>query len=110
MCELRCSQIHANRHPLGPSDGFICKPCRDQEDVTAKAAVLAKVAEAEYDKWDYRNQDERKCPQCATVIHIESEDYADKNMDGNTCAGLFSLQLEYCVTFTTTVIGERVTA
>ncbi|ALE00129.1 hypothetical protein PSYRMG_04675 [Pseudomonas syringae UMAF0158] len=31
-------------------------------------------------------------------------------MDCDTCGGLFSLQLEYSLTFTTTVIGERITA
>lgn len=92
-----------------PEKGFICKPCRDPEDATARAAALAKVAEAEYDEWDYRAQDECKCPHCATVIHIESKDYGDKNMDCDTYGGLFSLQLEHSVTFTTTVIGERIT-
>ncbi|WP_257605785.1 hypothetical protein [Pseudomonas amygdali] len=76
-------------------------------DAAAKTAALEKVAEAEYDEWDYRDQSECKCPHCATVIHIESEDYSDKNMDCDTCGGAFRLQLEYSVTFTTTVIGER---
>jgi len=68
------------------------------------------VADSDYDECDYRAQDECKCPHCATVIHIESEDYGDKNMDCDTCGGQFELTTEYSVTFTTKVIGERITA
>ncbi|MFJ2541226.1 hypothetical protein [Pseudomonas sp. NPDC087614] len=96
--------------PWGHPDGFTCKPCQDAEDAVAKAAALAKVAESDYDEWDYRLQDECKCPHCATVIHIETEDYGDKNMACDTCAGEFELVTEYTVQFTTTVIGDRITA
>lgn len=96
--------------PWGHPDGFTCKPCQDAEDAVAKAAALAKVADTDYDEWDYRNQDECKCPHCATVIHIETEDYGDKNMECDTCNGLFELTTEYSVSFTTKVIGERITA
>ena len=96
--------------PWGHPDGFTCKPCQDAEDAKAKAAALAKVAESDYDEWDYRGLDECKCPHCATVIHIEAEDYGDKNMDCDTCGGEFELTTEYSVTFTTKVIGERITA
>ncbi|MGH8387907.1 MAG: hypothetical protein ACRESJ_20875 [Pseudomonas sp.] len=96
--------------PWGHPDGFTCKPCQDTEDAEAKAAALAKVAESEYDEWDYHGLDECKCPHCATVIHIEAEDYGDKNMECDTCNGLFELTTEYSVSFTTMVIGERITA
>ncbi|WP_238344636.1 hypothetical protein [Pseudomonas sp. SWRI81] len=75
-----------------------------------KAEPLAKVAERDYDEWDYRAQDECKCPHCATVIHIESEDYGDKNMVCDTCGREFELVIVYTVQFTATVIGERITA
>ncbi|MDP0995313.1 hypothetical protein, partial [Klebsiella pneumoniae] len=84
--------------------------CQDAEDAVAKAKALAKVAESEYDEWDYRGQDECKCPHCATVIHVESEDYGDKTMNCDTCGGEFEMVVEYAVQFTTTVIGERLTA
>ena len=92
------------------NDGWHGKPCQDASDAVAKAEALAKVAESDYDEWDYRAQDECKCPHCATVIHIESEDYGDKNLDCDTCGGEFELTTEYSVTFTTKVIGERVIA
>ncbi|WP_130908328.1 hypothetical protein [Pseudomonas sp. Sample_16] len=96
--------------PWGHPEGFTCKPCQDAEDAVAKAKALAKVAESDYDEWDYRCQDECKCPHCATVIHIEAEDYGDKSMSCDTCGGEFELVTEYTVQFTTTVIGERITA
>ena len=95
MRELRCSQVQADRPLWGRPDGFICKPCQDREDAVAKVAALAKVAEADYDESDYRAQDECKCPHCATVIHIESQDYGNRDMSSATCGGRFKVQLEY---------------
>ncbi|MEE5060487.1 hypothetical protein V2J93_16990 [Pseudomonas alliivorans] len=117
VCDKHDVCVSCNAHrttltdiPWGRRDGFICKPCKDREDAAAKAEALAKFAAAEYDDSDFEYQDQCKCPHCATVIHIESEDCSDKNMDCDTCGGAFSLQLEYSVSFTTTVIGERITA
>ena len=96
--------------PWGHPEGFRCKPCQDCIDATAKADALAKVAETEYDEWDYRSQDQCKCPHCSTVINLETEDYSDKDMSCDTCGGDFSLTIEYSVSFTTEVIGDRITA
>ncbi|MNC73084.1 hypothetical protein D3C75_1242260 [compost metagenome] len=71
---------------------------------------MAKFAEAEYDDSDFEMQDECKCPHCASVLHIETEDYGDKTMTCDVCDGNFELTLNYEVTFSTKVIGERVTA
>ncbi|CAN7376589.1 hypothetical protein [Pseudomonas sp. GL-B-26] len=108
LCSTHRSKL--TEAPWGHPDGFTCKPCQDAEDAKAKAEALAKVAESDYDEWDYRSQDECKCPHCATVMHLESEDYGDKSMDCDTCGGQFELTTEYSVTFTTKVIGERITA
>ncbi|WP_397448187.1 hypothetical protein [Pseudomonas sp. NA-150] len=108
LCSTHRSKL--TETPWGHPDGFTCKPCQDAEDAKDKAAALAKVAESDYDEWDYRNQDECKCPHCATVIHIEAEDYGDKNMECDTCGGQFELTTEYSASFTTKVIGERIIA
>lgn len=108
LCSTHRSKL--TEAPWGHPDGFTCKPCQDAEDAAAKAAALAKFAESEYDEWDFQDQDECKCPHCATVIHIETEDYGDKNMKCDTCEGLFEMTVEYSVSFTTTVIGDRITA
>ena len=96
--------------PWGTRDGFTCKPCQERIDAAAKAEALAKFAEAEYDDSDFEYQDECKCPHCASVIHIETEDYGDKAMDCDVCGGNFELTLNYEITFSTKVIGERVKA
>jgi predicted Zn finger-like uncharacterized protein len=108
LCSIHRSKI--TEIPWGHPYGWTCKPCQDAEDAQAKATALAKVAESDYDEWDYRSQDECKCPHCATVIHIESEDYGDKNMKCDACNGMFELVTEHSVSFTTKVIGERITA
>lgn len=108
LCSTHRSKL--TEAPWGHPEGFTCKSCQDAEDAVAKAAALAKVAETDYDEWDYRSQDECKCPHCATIIHIESEDYGDQSMTCDICGGTFELVVEYAVQFTTTVIGERLTA
>ena len=108
LCSTHRSKL--TEIPWGHPEGFTCKHCQDSVDAIVKAEALAKVAETDYDEWDYRCQDECKCPHCATVIHIETEDYGDKNMTCDTCDGEFELVTEYAVQFTTTVIGERITA
>ncbi|MFV3292363.1 MULTISPECIES: hypothetical protein [Pseudomonas] len=96
--------------PYGVRNGFLCVPCNDLQRAAEKASALAKVAESPYDEWDYRAQDQCKCPHCASVIHIESDDHQDKNMSCDVCEGEFELSLEYSVSYTTKVIGERITA
>jgi hypothetical protein len=44
------------------------------------------------------------------VIHLETDGYGDKNMICDTCGSEFELVTEYTVQFTTTVIGDRITA
>lgn len=56
LCSTHRSKL--TETPWGHPDGFTCKPCQGAEDAVAKAAALAKVAESEYDEWDYRSQDE----------------------------------------------------
>lgn len=90
-------------------DGVTCKPCQKRLDAAAKAEALAKFAKAEYDS-NVDSRDECKCPHCAAVIHIETEDYDAKKMSCDVCTGPFELTLNYEVAFSTKVIGERVTA
>jgi len=111
---VRCSTHRSKltETPWGHPDGFMCKPCGDVLAAIAKAEALTKFAEEGYDDHDFQHMDECKCPHCATKVHLESEDYGSgsKTMTCSTCNGAFSLEIEYTPSFTTTVIGERVTA
>ncbi|MNJ58927.1 hypothetical protein D3C77_545860 [compost metagenome] len=71
---------------------------------------MAKFAEAEFDASDFEYQDECKCPHCATVMHLESEDHKDQEMTCEVCGGRFKLTLNYEVTYSTAMLGQRVTA
>lgn len=108
LCSTHRSKL--TETPWGHPDGFTCKPCQDSADAIAKAEALTKFAESEYEEHDFHGMGECKCPHCASVIHLEPEDYRDQNMECNTCEGLFGLQIEYEPSFTTTVIGDRVIA
>lgn len=117
VCDKHDACHHCGTHrsklteiPWGHTEGFTCKPCQARIDAATKAEALAKFAEAEYGDSEFEYQDECKCPHCATAIHLESEDHKDQEMECDVCGGHFGLTLNYEVTYTTAVIGERVTA
>ncbi|MDD1966142.1 hypothetical protein NPS29_12505 [Pseudomonas putida] len=111
VCQsCRTHRSELTETPWWRPDGFTCKPCQAKIDAAAKAEALAKFAEAEFDDSDFEYQDECKCPHCATAFHLESEDHRDQKMTCDVCGGRFELTLNYEVTYTTAVIGERVTA
>lgn len=90
-----------------------CTPCQTKLDNAEKQMALKRVAKAVenhggYDKWEYHLQDNIKCPHCATEHEPctadgvpEAEEICD------TCGGSYSVEPEYSISYTTTVIGER---
>ncbi|MCW8885554.1 MAG: hypothetical protein OQK12_09915, partial [Motiliproteus sp.] len=61
-----CSREALAEPPWGRKDGWVCKPCAEIEAAAERHKALSKVAEEEYDEWDYHHTDEIICPHCAT--------------------------------------------
>ncbi len=75
----------------------------------SRLEALKKVAEKEYDEWDYYNTDEVICPHCETKYMPDCEP-PEGEEECSVCGGIYSVTPEYSVTYTTEVIGERLTA
>jgi len=94
--------------PWGHVAGFRCKPCQDAIDATNRREALERVAGKDYDEWNYLNTDNVVCPHCETSYQPESGQ-GEGNETCQTCGGEFSVEVEYSVTYSTSVVGERVT-
>lgn len=93
--------------PWGGSNGWQCKPCADTAAETLRATRLAEVAAKEYDEWDYYHTDKVVCPHCGTSYAPDGE-VTDGKENCGVCGGEYSIEVDYTVTYTTEVVGERV--
>jgi hypothetical protein len=107
-CRKKRSEIEGN--VWGHRKGFQCKPCKELEDKITRRKALEKVAEKEYDPWDYQNEDKILCPHCGSEIyHDDGDGDPSGEMDCDVCNGKFKIETEYTVTYSTSIIGERIT-
>jgi hypothetical protein len=95
--------------PWGVAGGFRCKPCQKILDDERRATALAKVASEDYDPSDYQLTDEVTCPHCASTFLPDDPGRMAKEQECDICNGKFSVEVDYSVTFSTEIIGERVT-
>lgn len=102
----KASRDQITEAPWGGADGWQCKPCADKEHQEEKESALAAAAEKEYDEWDYRHEDEVKCPYCNTTIEDSGDgelyQALDKEMEieCDVCDHTFLLEAESTVTWT----------
>lgn len=94
--------------PWGHRKGFQCKPCADAEHKAERNAALARVANKEYDALDYLDNDRVVCPHCEHAYDPDGE-VPEGEETCELCGGVFRVEPEYSVTFSTEVVGERVT-
>lgn len=106
----RC--VTCNKHrteikesPWGVTGGWRCSPCQTALDEKRKQEALQRVAESEYDPWDYKLNDKVVCPHCASSYEPDEEPSSKDTCD--TCGGEFKIEINYSVTYCTEVIGER---
>lgn len=100
-CGIPLSQL--TDAPWGRENGWVCKPCADIEDAARKEAALARVADYEYNEWDFFSNDEITCPHCKATIESEGEDYDSDGDDRECyeCGNTFELTTNHTVTWTT---------
>jgi hypothetical protein len=95
--------------PWGGKNGWQCKTCHAAEREALRSERLQEVNSEEYDELDFMGCDEVKCPHCGTS-HEPDEIIGGGEESCEVCGGSYSLEVEYSATYTTKVIGERVTA
>jgi len=103
-CEIPRAEL--KEPPWGGANGWQCKPCADAEREALKRERLLAVAEKEYDEYDYMNRGRVVCPHCETAYSPDDPESSEEK-ECEICGGKYSLEVEYEVRYSTTVIGER---
>lgn len=88
--------------PWGHRDGWVCKPCAAIQHEKDKQAALERAAEIGHDEWDCRSVDKILCPHCASELSNDEVTCDSKGEQCPVCDGLYDLELEYSVSYTTT--------
>jgi len=94
--------------PWGGKHGWQCVPCANREKEEQKRTALKAVAAKEYDEWDYHGTDDVVCPHCGSSYEPDCEIPEGKETC-EVCGGEYTVEPEFTTTYTTQVIGERIT-
>lgn len=118
MCYVECDQHNVCRtcktprseikdSVWGGKHGWQCNSCEAEESLKRKRDALAAVADEEFDEWDFRNNDEVVCPHCKSKYNPDEPRDGAQTCD--VCDGEYELEIEYSVSYTTKLKGERLT-
>ena len=108
----RCTHQELSEPPWGGKDGWQCVPCNNAQKDAIKRERLSAVAAKEYRDFDYWCNESVVCPHCESTHEPETSD-GDPDDDAaecDVCGGIYSITANYTTTYTTKVVGERVTA
>ncbi len=92
----------------GGKDGWKCNSCQEVLDAEVRRAAFEKLASKEYDEWDFRGTDNIVCPHCGSSYNHDCDIPEDKE-ECRVCGGEYNVEPEYSVTFSTSVVGKRLT-
>ena len=92
--------------PWGGKNGWQCQSCAKAESDAEKAEALQRVASQEYNELDYWGNDNVVCPHCGSSYEVDDEPGDEETCE--VCGGSYSVEVEYTVTYSTKVIGERI--
>lgn len=111
-CGIPRSEL--NEAVYGGRHGWQCASCEAKEKLAAKIkalqAVQEKIESGEYGSWDYLGQDNIKCPHCDNEYEPCTADGVPEGEETcDVCDGKFSIEPEYSITYSTQIIGDRVT-
>lgn len=119
-CYLECDEHNVCRKcsikrkdlkdiPWGGTDGWICKPCYDEEKSEERRLAFEKFNRECHSEVDFMWCDEIKCPHCGSEVS-DDDIHESTNIDCCVCEGSFDVSVEYSKSYTMTICGERVTS
>lgn len=98
-----CTREQLTEAPWGRKHGWVCKPCAEIEDKKRHEAAMARVADYEYNEWDFYCNNEITCPYCKAEIESDCDLYSSDNDDHEChyCGNTFELTAVPKVEWTT---------
>lgn len=107
----RCSICGIKREEIkdesvwGGSNGWTCNRCKEIEDLEERKKAFDKLNGKEPDT---SCNDDIICPHCGSKFGND-DIHETQDLDCEVCGGEFYLEVEYSVSYSTTVKGERIT-
>lgn len=89
----------------GGKKGWTCRPCKEAKDLEVRREAFEKLNGEEP---DCSYMDEIICPHCGSKIHDDGL-RESQDIECSVCNGEISLEVEYTLSFTTTIKGKRIT-
>lgn len=109
----RCRTCGTNRKdikgiPWGGKKGWQCQSCADARQKEIRREAFKKFNEEKPDEYDFNYMDEIKCPHCGSKLS-NNDIHESQNIDCNVCEGELFVEVEYTPSYSTSIVGKRVT-
>ena len=105
-----CSRGDFEGNAWGSRNGWICGPCYDKEWKEARWKALSAVAAMGDDKIDCEYNSNIVCPHCASVVEpCTADGLPEGEEECCVCGGVYYIEPDVEITYSTKIVGERVT-
>jgi ribosome modulation factor len=96
-----CDRSSLTEPPWGGRNGWQCKSCATIEHEADKRDALEKVANKEYDDWDFHGRDEITCPYCEYEFSDswECSEHSDEDQECPRCDNVFKVTAVHSLSF-----------
>lgn len=110
VCRVCSKQRSEAKQPhWGGKNGWTCADCKESEDLDRRVNAFAKLeAKGGLDYYTHNYVDEIICPHCGSELSND-EVYQDEELECFVCNGKLNVEVTISRSFSTSVIGEKVT-
>jgi hypothetical protein len=106
-CSIPSKNLEEGVKRWGGKKGWTCGTCKDIKDLEIRETAFEKFNEEEHSEWDFTSNDEIICPHCGTELSSD-EVYESQDMECYVCEGEIEVDVEFALTYSTSVKGKRV--
>lgn len=93
----------------GGQYGWTCHTCHDIQRDEARREAFEKFNDADYSDYDFDYNDEILCPHCGTEINSDDV-HENEELQCHVCDGKLDVEVHWTCTYSTSIVGERVTS
>lgn len=99
------SRREINGSVWGGLNGWTCKPCKSIEDAKIRAEAFVKL---DGEEPDTQCIDEIICPHCGTELNSEGVENGELG-ECPVCEGEYEVEVTWMVSYSTSIVGKRIT-
>lgn len=107
MCSIKKKNLK-NKTVWGGKKGWICNDCHDAELLERRKAAFEKFNNDNLHESDFYNTNKILCPHCGSQISNDDV-HESQELQCGVCDGEIYVEVEYTVSYSTTIKGNRIT-